>query len=283
MPTARTALSAAAGNGILYAIGGGNGVNLTVNEAYDPVSNTWSTKAPYPGPPICFAAAGYIAGKLYLAGGWFNCDSSSTTNALAIYDPLTDAWTYGPSMPSATGDATAAVVGGKLYVVGGRQFCGPCNGPFFTTVQVYDPVTATWDSSRAPRPVGAFGAPGAEVGGVLYAIGGNTGVNCCSTQLDAYSVVGNSWTTKAPMPTGRYQHVAGAIGGVVYAVGGSTATSLTVNEAYDPIANAWTTKAPMPTARGSAASAVINGVLYVVGGQQASPPAILATNEAFTP
>lgn len=279
MPTSRTALFAAAGNGILYAIGGGNGVNLAVNEAYDPIANSWSTKAPYPLSPNCLAAAGFIAGKVYVAGGWLNCDSNATTNALEIYDPVTNTWTAGPSMPVATGDAATAVVGGKLYVVGG---CGPCSGPGFTTVQVYDPVTSTWDSSRAPRPVGAYGAAAAGAGGALYAIGGNTGATCCSTELDAYSVVGNAWTAKAPMPTGRYQLVAGTINGVIYAVGGLTASALNVNEAYDPVSNAWTTAAPMPTARGSAAAGVINGVLYVVGGQQPTVAA-LATNEAFTP
>ncbi len=51
MPTPRGALSAAAVNGIIYAIGGYKpNQELTVNEAYDPATNTWTTKAPMPTP-----------------------------------------------------------------------------------------------------------------------------------------------------------------------------------------------------------------------------------------
>ena len=96
------------------------------------------------------------------------------------------------------------------------------------------------------------------------------------------------WTTKASMPTARYALGVGEIGGVLYAVGGikSVGPSIAATvEAYDPASNTWTTKASMPTARHRLAVGVVNGMLYAVGGSGnlGSPPAVLATVEAYDP
>ncbi len=58
MPTARQSFASTAVNGIIYAIGGlnSNGT-LTVNEAYDPATNSWSTKASMPTARLWVAAA----------------------------------------------------------------------------------------------------------------------------------------------------------------------------------------------------------------------------------
>jgi hypothetical protein len=48
MPTARTWLTSSVVNGIIYVIGGYNGAYLSTNEAYDPATNTWTTKASMP-------------------------------------------------------------------------------------------------------------------------------------------------------------------------------------------------------------------------------------------
>src|SRR3989442_9875542 len=49
MPTPRTGLAAGVVNGILYAVGGNDGVSfLGTDEAYDPTTNTRTTTAPIP-------------------------------------------------------------------------------------------------------------------------------------------------------------------------------------------------------------------------------------------
>ena len=69
MPTARESLAAAAVNGKIYAIGGGNsfGVLSTV-EVYDPASNTWSTAASMRTARTELAAAD-ANGLIYAIGG----------------------------------------------------------------------------------------------------------------------------------------------------------------------------------------------------------------------
>ena len=71
MPTARNHLSSAVVDGKLYAIGGrtsGPSGNLNANEAYDPSTNTWSTKAPMPTARGGLASVA-INGNIYSFGG----------------------------------------------------------------------------------------------------------------------------------------------------------------------------------------------------------------------
>ena len=74
VPTARYGAATGAIGGKLYVAGGCCLANtfpyprFTENEAYDPVTNTWTTEAPIT-IAVYAAATGVINGKLYLAGG----------------------------------------------------------------------------------------------------------------------------------------------------------------------------------------------------------------------
>ena len=73
MITARQQLAAATVSGTIYALGGYNpvfqGGDLKVNEAYDPSTNSWSTKAPMPSARAYFAAAATSNGEIWAMGG----------------------------------------------------------------------------------------------------------------------------------------------------------------------------------------------------------------------
>ena len=72
MPTARTAFAGAQVSDVVYAIGGYNesaGFNLLATvEAYDPVTNSWSTKAAMPTARQNLAAVA-VNGIVYAIGG----------------------------------------------------------------------------------------------------------------------------------------------------------------------------------------------------------------------
>ena len=74
----------------------------------------------------------------------------------------------------------------------------------------------------------------AEVGGKIYAIGGNddNGVNL--SVVEEYDPASNTWATKAPMPTGRPGLAAASVGGKIYAIDGYASGYLNVVEAYTP-------------------------------------------------
>jgi energy-converting hydrogenase Eha subunit A len=230
MPTHRSDLGVGVVNGVLYAVGGesiglthchftGEGPFVGVVEAYDPVTDTWTTRASMP-TPRAFLGVGVVNGVLYAVGGG-NC-SGSAPGAVEAYDPVADTWTIKASMPPPLGGARVGVVNGGLYAVGGGDL---------GVVEAYDPVADTWTiKASMPPPLG--GARVGVVNGVLYAVGGgDLGV------VEAYDPVADTWTTKASMPTPRTGFGVGVVNGVLYAVGGENTLSITivgVNEAYQP-------------------------------------------------
>src|SRR4029077_10805469 len=100
MPTGRIAFAAVTVNGIIYAIGGeitANNGNQEIGtvEAYNPATDSWTTKAPMPTPRLALGA-GVINGIIYAVGGTTERGFESTGNALATveaYDPVADKWT----------------------------------------------------------------------------------------------------------------------------------------------------------------------------------------------
>jgi len=123
MPTARWGLGAATVNGIVYAVGGqgsGSLLGLHAVEAYDPSSDSWSTRAPLPTARYSLGV-GVIDGVLYAVGGdAYDNYNNRPTHVLEAYDPVTDAWTGRPSLPTGHSSFGASVVNRVLYAIGGN-------------------------------------------------------------------------------------------------------------------------------------------------------------------
>jgi N-acetylneuraminic acid mutarotase len=147
MPTARTGVGVGVANGTLYAVGGqGPPVAPTYGwlrtlEAYDPTTDTWTTKAPMPtgrtGPGV-----GVVNGILYAVSGWNGGGvAAAPAYVLEAYDPATHAWTTKRPSWGATGMGVG-VANGALYVVGG--WSGGEFGRILSALRAYDPVTNTW-------------------------------------------------------------------------------------------------------------------------------------------
>ena len=91
MPTARTLVTTAVVNDVVYAIGGASatGVALATVQAYNPAANTWSTKASLP-QPRAGLAAGTINGTLYVAGGTDPTETPATGMDAFVVQALVD-------------------------------------------------------------------------------------------------------------------------------------------------------------------------------------------------
>jgi len=156
-------------NGILYVIGGiapsSSGAMVTGTlRAYDPIANTWTTKAPMPTPRLTFAV-GVVNGILYTVGG----DAAGTVEA---YDPLTNTWTTKQPMLTPRSGIDVGVVNGILYAAGGTTGNNSDGIPIIVnTFEAYDPATNTW-TTRTPMITGRLDLGVGVADGVLYAIGG---------------------------------------------------------------------------------------------------------------
>jgi N-acetylneuraminic acid mutarotase len=270
MPTLRFLSSVAtAGDGRIYAIGGGASLAdpVQVVEAYDPRTNSWTSVAPLPRGPATYlaAAAGGRDGRVYVFGGGRG-DGQSTVE---IYDPASNAWTGAAPMPTPRGNlAAAAGADGRIYVLGGGAWV--TQGVFSTplaTVEVYDPATNAW-SAAPPMPT-ARGGLAAVLGPDqrIYAIGGDDSLAAgLLATVEVYDPRTRTWETAPPMQTPRSNFGAAvAADGRIYAIGGDP--SGTSVEAYSPVTNAWqAAPATAGTRRWTAAATGPDGAVYTIGG-----------------
>jgi N-acetylneuraminic acid mutarotase len=118
MPTPRRGLGVAVVAGTLYAVGGSDaaGNPLATLEAYNPGTNTWTTKTPSP-----FAGTGLtvvaVEDTMYAVTA---VETPSNLPATYVYHEEADYWSVRSNLPSPRGDAAAAALGARIYVIGGR-------------------------------------------------------------------------------------------------------------------------------------------------------------------
>ena len=150
-------------NGLLYVAGGYRATApLRTVQAYNPGTNTWTSRAPLPATRHDVNGGAVINGRLYVAGGEDSLNNMVKT--LFVYNPSTNSWATKAPMLLAASCGVSAAIGGKLYVYGG---CG-ADEPAF---QRYDPATDSWTELRRPFVRRLFAA-GAVTGGKLYLVGG---------------------------------------------------------------------------------------------------------------
>jgi N-acetylneuraminic acid mutarotase len=285
MPTARKQFATGGVSGVLYAIGGSSATGSTVLtrvEAYNPSTNTWSTKADLPSARWRTNGAATISGLLYVAGG-VGAGTAGHAKTLFAYKATTNTWSTKAAMPVKGGCGGSSAIAGILFVFIGCDSTTSNNSGAKGILLRYDPVANTW-STKARAPT-AHQYPGVTtIGGLLYVVGGKNSSGATRTELHAYNPGTNTWATKAALPAARSNLILLAMAGKLYAVGGNDAAGTFMNTTYvyDPATNAWSTAASMPTARAGLGGTTMTGVLYAWGGYNSSAAA-LSTNETFIP
>jgi N-acetylneuraminic acid mutarotase len=107
----------------IYIIGGSEELPNIVSglvQIYDSENDSWTTGTSMP-TPIRYASAAATTGlfapkRIYVIGGLQN---SYGLNITQVYDPQTDSWTTGASMPTARYNLGLAVINDTIYAMGG--------------------------------------------------------------------------------------------------------------------------------------------------------------------
>ena len=124
MPRRGTTSRAAAPAGRLFAVGGRPPNTLAVNEAFDPATGSWATRAPLPTGRSGHAGA-VVRGCLYVFGGEGNPSTASGVfRENEAYDPRTNTWESLAPMPVPRHGIGAAVIGDRIYLPGGATVQG---------------------------------------------------------------------------------------------------------------------------------------------------------------
>ncbi len=102
-----------------------------------------------------------LGGKVYVIGGFGS--TRDPGDIVEVYDPATDVWRTVAPLPIPIHHAAAAVVDGRLFVVGGYTG-GRVRWTTLGTVFEYDAGQNTW-RGRAHMPTRRGGLGGGPVGG----------------------------------------------------------------------------------------------------------------------
>ncbi|MGD1941029.1 MAG: Kelch repeat-containing protein [Leptolyngbyaceae cyanobacterium] len=238
LPEARHHIAVAIVGDNLYGIGGfvGGFPNWEAQSSvfvYDFNTEAWTESTPLPEPRGEHTAV-VIDGKIYVVGGRFkgapdaaNFNDHFDTASVLVFDPITEVWSPAPDIPTARNSHAAAVIDGKMYIVGGRQFTEQPNGDYASinvaSLEVYDPAAESWET-LAPLPQAAGGITAATVDGKLYVFGGEQWVPEQAVIAEAwvYDPAVDQWAAVPDMPTPRHGIAAGVIGDQIYVMGGAT-------------------------------------------------------------
>jgi len=208
---------------------------------YDPVSDTWTSKATLTdtasGDPPVFSLKGF---------GYVLCDN----NHLWQYDTLSDTWTRMADCPgnigmvpyffsiADTGNVTGGIYSGNL---------------FYKELWAYNSGNNTW-SRKADMPQGNAIGEGFSVNGkgyVAFGMKNYTTTATFSNEVFEYNPQNNTWTKKNNAPDERYAPSSFVIGNKAYIgmglvkVNGVDSLSSIFYE-YEPLADVWTKLAPIP-------------------------------------
>lgn len=192
--------------------------------------------------PLTEVAAAPFGGQVWVAGGY--ADNGQSVTDVQVYDPATDSWSTGPSLPQGVNHSALVEAGDRLVLVGG--YLGD-NTPT-DAVRVLDPATGEWaDGPPLPEPRGA-GAAAWDGQRIVY--GGGVGPD--GVAGDVWALEDDAWVSLGVLDPPREHLSAASDGeGSVWFLGGrlggidqnQTAVDVAGADGVSPLGD-------LPTARG---------------------------------
>lgn len=191
--------------------------------AYDPATDRY---AELPDLPVQTSAGQleYLNGNLHYFGG----TNPARTEDLGDHYVLkagAGAWTPAAPLPLPRHHMGSAVLGGKIYAIGG-QVGHDAKLVTQSAVHVYDPAADAWTPlAPLPRARSHIGNSTLVLGSRIVVAGGETSHDVPMSDVTAYDPATNTWTALSPLPLARASAVAGAIGTGFVFTGGTSAAS----------------------------------------------------------
>lgn len=185
-------------------------------------------------------------------------------------------WTEVANAPVARFEGQSAVVGEKLYVLGG--YTDGSVMPKSFEADVYDPASDTWERlPDLPRPITHAGTT--AYGTDIYLAGGVVGSQDpdeneklpATTEVWRFDTEALEWSAVTPLPEPRGAGALVVLDDTLHFFGGTGEDrqeavwdhwQLDLNDS-----SAWLEKAPIPNPSNHLAGVVVEGIIYAVGGQ----------------
>jgi hypothetical protein len=207
MPSRRESFALTTYQDKIYLIGGtvmnytsGHPVYSTLNEVYDPATDTWETKEPMPPADRDWSEVNVVNGKFYVL----------IYSANYVYDPVADNWTTKAPMPAGVYGAASTMVDDKIYVIGGANY-----GVSTNLTRIYDTRIDEWSFGSPP----SYSISGSAV--VTTGIFAPKRIYILDDVLRVYDPTADKWTVGADRPTDRNDYKIAVVNDRLYAIGGA--------------------------------------------------------------
>jgi len=265
MPAPRGHLNVVALNGGIFTIGGaprGGGPSSLGFERYEPTTDTWTSLAALP-VGTDHSAAAAVGSSIFVFGGTFEGPSM---RAYRIDVPPAGAqtaqlaamrWQPIAPLPEPRAAAGAAVVGTRIYLVGGFD----ASRHELKTAYVYDTVADSW-RGIADLPTPREHLALADHDEQVCAIGGHVGNGIATSTVECYDPATDRWSTRPPLPKPASDFGAASFDGGIWTAGDDV-------QIFD--GTRWWLGPSLGTPRFGVAAAAVNGSLYVIGGFARTP------------
>lgn len=243
-------------------------INIASQNETQPISSTtdfprWEEKTRLP-----IAKSGVVTvaynNQIYMVGGE---SEFGVTDSVERYNPDTDTWDNLTRKPTGVSDVSGALIGGKIYIPGGRLI----SGELTDVLEIYDPLKDQWESGKSlPLSLSSYAAAAFE--GKLYIFGGWDGEKFRDDVYE-YDPETDQWLGRSSMPTPRAYSGAAVSSGKIYVLGGEDLTGpLDVNEVYSPELDdgenvPWDAAVSIPDDRSGAGVVNVVDNIFVIGGR----------------
>jgi len=247
--------------------------------SYDPLREGVREEARLP-TPVHHPQLASVSGELWLLGGFESAGPGvawTMTGASLRLSPAEGLWLQGPAAPVAHAECVAAVISGRVHLVGGRRPAGSANMSYrdhedTNAHLVFDPRDGLW-SEAAPAPTARNSAASALSDGLFHVIGGRTLAGGPVRDHEIYDPNADRWTKAAPLPDGAGAGglAASVLSGRIYVFGGEVfepapGRVLETVWAYDPRSDAWEAAGGMPLPRHGLGAVRIGPEIWTIGG-----------------
>lgn len=169
--------------------------------------------------------------------------------------------------PAARHESAAAIVDGRLYLIGGRGM---------RPLDILDLASGQWRTG-SPPPVEINHTQAVVFDGRIHVIGALTGPfpqENIVPRILIYDPAADRWTEGAGLPAGRHRGAAGVVvqDGYFYLIGGNrlghNAGFVPWLDRFNPKTGTWVALPDAPRARDHFHAVVLNGKIYAAGGRR---------------
>src|SRR5215471_12518957 len=254
-------------------------ITLVFSAAAVWASGTWSTTGSMSIGRFSFAAVALQNGKVLVAGGVL--EDNSTTNTVDLYDPATGIFTpVAPMNDPRFGFSATRLQNGKVLVAGGgNDTVGALN-----TAELYDPTTGTWSGTGAMKEGRQIHSAVLLRDGSVLVTGGNIDRTPCPTndcvntitESEIYTPSTGQWKTVGEMTIARSFFTTTLLPtGKALAVGGRIHTgpdyfdyhAIAWTDLYDAASKKWSATGTMSISREDHSTVLLaTGQVLVMGG-----------------